>query len=106
MLMREKCETINVESRLTVDPLAPGIPSVPGFPCTDRTMDQSTKTYFNVKMSESESLRVIMMTDEPMLQQVQEIPEYQPLRVVPVVPQLHDFQSVQLLPDGTQQSFH
>lgn len=32
----EDSKTMNTESGLTADPLAPGIPSVPGLPCTDR----------------------------------------------------------------------
>lgn len=33
--MEEKCEALNKDSSLTVDPLAPGIPSVPGLPYKD-----------------------------------------------------------------------
>lgn len=42
------------------------------------------------------------MMNAPMLLQAQEILECQPLHGVPVLPQIHELQLVQLLPNWTQ----
>lgn len=45
-----KQESVNADIRLTADPLAPGIPSVPGLPCINREEEAMHQTVDNSVM--------------------------------------------------------